>query len=148
MMTNDDIKGSDWLNGLQSLQEQGVGEDQVVVLKKKFFVEDANISRDDPVQLHLVYVQSRDGITSGIHPCTYLSSMNIIMVFYVIFALILIIYEESVQFAALQCQIQLGNHNPAVHKPGFLKYVLLYKYKAFFLLSFFILFIFYYYYYY
>jgi len=90
----------EWLTGLQSLQEQGVAEDQVVLLKKKFFVEDANISRDDPVQLHLVYVQCRDGITSGAHPCTY---------------------EESVQFAALQCQIQMGNHNPASHKPGFLQ---------------------------
>lgn len=59
------------MNGLQSLQEQGVTEDQLVVLKKKFFVEDANISRDDPVQLHLVYVQSRDAIVSGTHPCTY-----------------------------------------------------------------------------
>jgi talin len=63
--------GEVWLHGLQSLQEQGVTEDQLVVLKKKFFVEDANISRDDPVQLHLVYVQSRDAITSGAHPSTY-----------------------------------------------------------------------------
>lgn len=60
-----------WLNGLQSLQEQGVPEDEVVVFKKKFFVDDGNISRDDPVQLHLVYVQSRDAIVSGAHPCTY-----------------------------------------------------------------------------
>eukprot|EP00731_Ephydatia_muelleri_P016952 Em0010g50a len=28
--------------------------------------------------------------------------------------------EEAVQFAALQCQIQYGNHNEAKHKPGFL----------------------------
>jgi talin len=65
------------LQGLQSLQEQGVGEDQLVLFKKKFFVEDANISREDPVQLHLVYVQSRDAIVSGAHPCTYL--MPIVM---------------------------------------------------------------------
>jgi talin len=31
-------------------------------------------------------------------------------------------YEEVIQFAALQCQIQLSSHNPAIHKPGFIKY--------------------------
>jgi len=90
----------EWLNIAQPLHEQGVTDEQQVVLKKKFFVDDANISRDDPVQLHLVYVQSRDAIVSGSHPCTY---------------------DESIQFAALQCQVQLGNHNPAIHKPGYLR---------------------------
>ncbi len=33
-----------------------------LVLKKRYFVNDANVDRDDPVQLHLVYIQSRDGI--------------------------------------------------------------------------------------
>jgi talin len=53
------------------------------------------------VQLNLLYNQSRDMIVSGKHPCTL---------------------EESAQFAAIQCQIQLGNHEPDKHKPTSLKY--------------------------
>eukprot|EP01132_Coremiostelium_polycephalum_P006635 gene6635-8208_t len=90
----------EWLNHSQPLHEQGVNDEAIVLLKKKFFVDDFNVNRDDPIQLHLVYVQSRDAIISGSHPCSY---------------------DEAVQFAALQCQIQLGNHNPATHKPGYLK---------------------------
>ncbi|KAM9956083.1 hypothetical protein ACTFIW_005939 [Dictyostelium discoideum] len=90
----------EWINHAQPLHEQGVPDDAVVLLKKKFFVDDFNVNRDDPIQLHLVYVQSRDAIISGSHPCSY---------------------EEAVQFGALQCQIQLGNHNPNLHKPGYLK---------------------------
>lgn len=29
----------------------------VLLLKKKYFVNDANVDRDDPVALHLIYVQ-------------------------------------------------------------------------------------------
>eukprot|EP01133_Synstelium_polycarpum_P004292 gene4292-5011_t len=90
----------DWLNHSQPLHEQGVSDETVVLLKKKFFVDDFNVNRDDPIQLHLVYVQSRDAIISGSHPCSY---------------------DEAVQFAALQCQIQLGNHNTTAHKTGYLK---------------------------
>ncbi|GAM16912.1 hypothetical protein SAMD00019534_000870 [Acytostelium subglobosum LB1] len=91
---------SDWLNHTQPLHEQGVSDEAIVLLKKKFFVDDFNVNRDDPIQLHLVYVQSRDAIISGSHPCTY---------------------DEAIQFGALQCQIQLGNHNTNLHKPGYLK---------------------------
>lgn len=48
-----------WLQATQCLAEQGVTDEQMVLLQKKYFVDDANISRDDPVQLHLVYVQVR-----------------------------------------------------------------------------------------
>lgn len=89
-----------WLTAAQSLHEQGVVDSDTLLLKKRFFVDDANVGRDDPVQLHLVYVQSRDAIIDGTHPCTV---------------------DESVQFSALQCQVDFGNHNPALHKPGFLK---------------------------
>ncbi|GAM22112.1 hypothetical protein SAMD00019534_052870 [Acytostelium subglobosum LB1] len=91
---------TDWLNHTQPLHEQGVSDEAVVLLKKKFFVDDFNVNRDDPIQLHLVYVQSRDAIVSGSHPCTY---------------------DEAIQFAALQCQISLGNHNTNLHKAGYLK---------------------------
>ena len=61
-----------WLDGRQSLPEQGVTEEQLVGLKMKFCCpSDYCISHDDPVQLHLEYVQSRDAIVSGAHPYTY-----------------------------------------------------------------------------
>lgn len=46
-----------WLNPDKSLREQGVDENEVIVLKKKFFVTDSNIDRTDPIQLNLLYVQ-------------------------------------------------------------------------------------------
>jgi len=72
----------------------------MLVLKKKFFFSDSNVDRNDPVQLHLMYVQSRDAIISGKHPCTM---------------------DEAIQFASLQAQIQFGNHEPDKHRAGFLK---------------------------
>ena len=30
--------------------------------------------------------------------------------------------DEAVQFAAMQCQVQLGDHNPQTHVPGSLEY--------------------------
>ncbi len=44
---------------MQSLQEQGILERGEVLMKKKFFVSDANVDRSDPVQLHLLYTQVR-----------------------------------------------------------------------------------------
>lgn len=61
-------------------------------MKKKYFVTDATIDKDDPVQLHLVYIQSRDDVLTGKHPTTK---------------------DEAVQLAALQCQIDGGNINIA-----------------------------------
>ena len=61
-----------WLDGRQSLPEQGVTEEQLVGLKMRFCCpSDYCTSHDDPVQLHLEYVQSRDAIVSGAHPYTY-----------------------------------------------------------------------------
>ncbi|KAI9188228.1 hypothetical protein H9P43_002619 [Blastocladiella emersonii ATCC 22665] len=88
-----------WLNPEKSLPEQGVDETATLLLKKKFFYSDQSIDRNDPIQLHLVYQQSRDGIVSGKHPCTL---------------------DEAVQFAALQAQIVHGNYDEAKHKVGFL----------------------------
>lgn len=46
-----------WLNHDKSLREQGVGENDTVRLRKKFFFSDQNVDRNDPVQLNLMYVQ-------------------------------------------------------------------------------------------
>jgi len=92
-----DQKG--WLKNTVPIPEQTSTLDQVFVLKKKFFVNDANVSQDDPMELHLVYCQSRDDIVAGNHPCTK---------------------EEAIQFACLHCQILHGSLNPDLHKPGWL----------------------------
>ncbi|KAI3637909.1 hypothetical protein MIR68_004558 [Amoeboaphelidium protococcarum] len=92
--------GDRWLSPEKSLPEQGVAEADILLLKKKFFFSDQNIDRNDPIQLNLLFVQSRDMIVSGQHPCNM---------------------EEASQLAALQCQVQYGNHEPDKHKPGFIK---------------------------
>jgi talin len=87
------VEGNDaWLNDQQTLGEQ-VQPGAVLMLQKKYFVTDQNIDRDDPVQLHLVYIQSRDDVVSGKHP------VNV---------------EQAVTFGALQLQIEQGNHQPGV----------------------------------
>jgi hypothetical protein len=86
-----------WLNATQSLTEQGLAENDAVVLKKRFFVNDANVDRSDPVQLHLVYAQCKNSILAGDHPLSPAEAGNL---------------------GALECQIVQGNYNPAVHKPG------------------------------
>ena len=49
-----------WLNPTQTLVEQGLLDDSVVTLKKKFYVDDDRVDRSDPIQLHLVYVQCHE----------------------------------------------------------------------------------------
>jgi len=88
-----------WLKVNLSLPENEVEETRVLILKKKFFYND-NIDKGDPVQLHLLYVQLRDAVVSGTYPVSV---------------------TEACQLAALQVQAVYGNHNPAVHKIGFLK---------------------------
>jgi talin len=89
-----------WLISAQTLLEQGAQDTDELVLKKRFFVTDDMVGKDDPVQLHMVYVQARDHVLDGTHACTL---------------------DESILFASLQCQVDLGNFNAAIHKPGFLK---------------------------
>eukprot|EP00179_Madagascaria_erythrocladioides_P023475 CAMPEP_0198344436 /NCGR_PEP_ID=MMETSP1450-20131203/67599_1 /TAXON_ID=753684 ORGANISM="Madagascaria erythrocladiodes, Strain CCMP3234" /NCGR_SAMPLE_ID=MMETSP1450 /ASSEMBLY_ACC=CAM_ASM_001115 /LENGTH=590 /DNA_ID=CAMNT_0044049691 /DNA_START=77 /DNA_END=1845 /DNA_ORIENTATION=+ len=89
-----------WLNPQKSLSEQGVVDDGVaVLLKKKWFVTDAEVTEDDPVQLHLLYAQARASVVNGEHPLKD---------------------EEACQFAALQCQVVFGNYNANMHGAGFL----------------------------
>ncbi|KRZ04679.1 Talin-1 [Trichinella zimbabwensis] len=88
-----------WIDHSKTLREQGVDENETVLLRRKFFFSDQNIDSRDPVQLNLLYVQCRDGILDGTHPVTK---------------------DEAVQFASLQCQIQFGDYVEAKHRQGFL----------------------------
>jgi talin len=89
------IFSGEWLNSTQSLNEQGVPEDAVLLVEKKFFVTDATLSTEDPLTLHLVYIQCRDSILAGKHPMTE---------------------DEALSYGALQCQILYGNFDPSKNK--------------------------------
>ncbi|XP_074599773.1 talin-1-like [Brevipalpus obovatus] len=96
LKTDDDLN---WVDHALTLREQGIAEDETLLLRRKFFFSDSNIDSRDPVQLNLLYVQTRDAIINGTHPVTI---------------------EEAVQFAGLQCQIQFGDFVESKHRPGFL----------------------------
>ena len=94
------IESGNWLNPDKTLREQGLVEEDFVILKKKFFVTDQNVDRTDPVQLVMMYTQSYDMVVTGKIPTTA---------------------EEAIQFGGIILQIKFGNHDPEKHKPGFVK---------------------------
>lgn len=96
LKTDDDL---DWVDHSKTLREQGIDEEETLLLRRKFFFSDHNVDSRDPVQLNLLYVQARDAIVASTHPVTL---------------------EEASQFAGLQCQIQFGDHVDNKHKSGFL----------------------------
>ncbi|CAH0550425.1 unnamed protein product [Brassicogethes aeneus] len=94
--TDDEVN---WLDPGKTLREQGIEENQTVLLKRKFFFSDQNIDSRDPVQLNLLYVQARDAILNGTHPLPQ---------------------DKACEFAGIQCQIQFGDYMENKHKTGFL----------------------------
>jgi talin len=106
-----------WLDQSKTLRHQDIDEQSMVILRRKYFFSDTNIDQRDPVQLNLLYVQvielhkkinfdcflfsqCRNGIIDGTHPVTY---------------------DEAIQFAGLQCQIQFGDYEESKHKPGIIE---------------------------
>ncbi|XP_013776088.1 talin-2-like [Limulus polyphemus] len=96
LKTDDDLN---WVDHSKTLREQGINEDETLLLRRKFFFSDQNVDSRDPVQLNLLYVQARDAILNGTHPVTI---------------------EQASKFAGIQCQIQFGDHSEQKHRPGFL----------------------------
>lgn len=92
LKTDEDIN---WINPGISLREQGIDEKEGVLLKRKFFFSDGNIDTHDPIQLNLLYVETRDAILKGTHPVTE---------------------NLAIQLAGLQTHIQFGNHEEIKHK--------------------------------
>lgn len=97
LRTDDEVN---WLDPSKTLREQGIDENETVLLRRKFFFSDQNIDSRDPVQLNLLYVQARDAILNGTHPITQ---------------------DKACEFAGIQCQIQFGDYNESKHKAGFLE---------------------------
>uniref|UniRef100_A0A2A4JNE2 MADF domain-containing protein n=2 Tax=Heliothis virescens TaxID=7102 RepID=A0A2A4JNE2_HELVI len=59
-----------WLDHHRTLREQGVDSKDTLLLKRRLFYSDRNVDSRDPVQLNLLYVQTRDAILVGRHPVT------------------------------------------------------------------------------
>ncbi|KAM9590959.1 talin-1-like isoform 1-T1 [Morphnus guianensis] len=95
--TDDELN---WLDHGRTLREQGIDNNETLLLRRKFFYSDQNVDSRDPVQLNLLYVQARDDILNGSHPVSF---------------------DKACEFASYQCQIQFGPHNEQKHKPGFLE---------------------------
>ncbi|XP_078240331.1 talin-1 isoform X2 [Pogona vitticeps] len=94
--TDDELN---WLDHGRTLREQGIDDNETLLLRRKFFYSDQNVDSRDPVQLNLLYVQARDDILNGSHPVSF---------------------DKACEFAGYQCQVQFGAHNEQKHKPGFL----------------------------
>lgn len=91
---------SDWLDPDKTLYEEDIPEDEVLIFAKRFFSNDFNVDKDDPMQLHLIYVQASNSVVSGKYDPLQ--------------------RREVVDLAALICQVMYGNHDPNKHKPGFI----------------------------
>uniref|UniRef100_A0A669P4F6 Talin 2 n=1 Tax=Phasianus colchicus TaxID=9054 RepID=A0A669P4F6_PHACC len=85
--TDDDLN---WLDHSRTFREQGVDENETLLLRRKFFYSDQNVDSRDPVQLNLLYVQARDDILNGSHPVSF---------------------EKACEFGGFQAQIQFGPHH-------------------------------------
>ncbi|KAL6113319.1 tln2 [Pungitius sinensis] len=94
--TDDDLN---WLDHSRTFREQGVDENETLLLRRKFFYSDQNVDSRDPVQLNLLYVQARDDILNGSHPVSF---------------------DKAGEFGGIQAQIQFGPHVEHKHKQGFL----------------------------
>eukprot|EP01116_Phalansterium_solitarium_P023894 TRINITY_DN8583_c0_g1_i4.p1 TRINITY_DN8583_c0_g1~~TRINITY_DN8583_c0_g1_i4.p1 ORF type:complete len:716 (+),score=234.47 TRINITY_DN8583_c0_g1_i4:107-2254(+) len=81
----------EWLQSNTSLDEQNVPEGTILILKKRFFYSDNLLDKEDPVSLHLLYVQSRDAVLNGEYSVTK---------------------NEAIELASLLCQVLHGNYDP------------------------------------
>ena len=68
-----------------------------IAMKKRYFLDDANISKDDPFKLHYVYTECKNSILSGNMPCSL---------------------EEALELASLELQIEQGNIYKSYEAPG------------------------------
>jgi talin len=93
-----------WVSPTQTLRQQALLDSSVVLtLRKKLFFTDENVNSNDPVQLHLLFVQCREAIVEGAHPVTK---------------------QEAIQLAALQLQVEFGNQKEGHVDKNFVKSML------------------------
>lgn len=59
-----------WLDHGRTLREQGIDDNETLLLRRKFFYSDQNVDSRDPVQLNLLYVQVQlPGAPGSTAPC-------------------------------------------------------------------------------
>ncbi|XP_068624606.1 talin-2-like [Battus philenor] len=97
LKTDDNVE---WLAQQKTLREMGVDPKKTLLLKRRLFYSDRNVDSRDPVQLNLLYVQTRDAILDGRQVLTE---------------------DKAVEFAGIQCQVQYGDFQEEKHKPGFIE---------------------------
>ena len=68
--------------------------------RKRFFFSDEAVDGSEAAEVGLVYVQSRNGILKGTYPVSK---------------------EEAIQFAALQCRVEMGEYSAEEHQLGCLR---------------------------
>ena len=117
-----------WVDHSKTLREQGIAEVDVLLLKRKYFYNDANIDSRDPIQLNLLY-QVKYYFLEQLNKDIFKKELKII-VFFIIFqqakesilnATHPVRQDDAVQFAAYQVQVQFGDHRETTHKLGFLE---------------------------
>lgn len=87
-----------WLNENKCLHDEGVTQDEELEYRKKYFVNDNEVEQSDPFALHLLYMESVEGVVKGYYPTSRTDARN---------------------FAAFAMQVMYGDHNPAVHVIGY-----------------------------
>ncbi|CAG5023082.1 unnamed protein product [Parnassius apollo] len=97
LKTDDNVE---WLDQHKTLRQLGVDPKETLLLKRRLFYSDRNVDSRDPVQLNLLYVQTRDAILDGRQVVTE---------------------AKAVEFAGIQCQVQYGDYQEDKHKPGFIE---------------------------
>ncbi|XP_072946171.1 uncharacterized protein [Epargyreus clarus] len=97
LKTDDNVE---WLDQKRTLRELKVDPEETLLLKRRLFYSDRKIDARDPVQLNLLYVQTRENILSGRQIVTE---------------------EKAAEFAGIQCQIDFGDFEEDKHKPGFIE---------------------------
>ncbi|CAK1546591.1 unnamed protein product [Leptosia nina] len=97
LKTDDNVE---WLDQHKTLRELLVDPKETLLFKRRLFYSDRKVDARDPVQLNLLYVQTRDAILDGRQIVTE---------------------QKAVEFAGLQCQIQYEDFIEDKHKPGFIE---------------------------
>jgi talin len=93
------IFAAEWLDSARSIGEHEIQVEELV-FAKRFFNNDMDVDKDDPVQLHLVYMQAVAALLAGDYEP--------------------MLRQELIDLAAVQIQIVTGSSDPNKHKPGFL----------------------------
>ena len=79
-----------WLNPAQTLREQGVNDNEELILRRRYFYSDQYVEQSDPKQLKLLFEQCKEGIIGGTQPVNE---------------------DKAIQLAALQTFISYGPYN-------------------------------------